>query len=220
MCIITSAVTIGALSISAAAANAVLAAGAVATVTSTALGTVSSYTQGKQQQAMYNYQAQVAEENAKIANNNAAIERQTGIEEARMQRIKTLQAVGSQQTAMAANGMDVTQGTSLDIIEDTAAMGGAWQIENNPKGVGVCWMLSTDEIFNHKICLLRELKKEFVKYDEKFWFLYNIIYAKNSFAKGWLKRFGFKFDNPKPEGVHVPYGFEFFYRIRETRGLC
>ena len=101
-----------------------------------------------------------------------------------------------------------------------AAMGGAWQIESNPKGVGVCWMLSTDEIFNHKICLLRELKKEFVKYDEKFWFLYNIIYHKNSFAKGWLKRFGFKFDNPKPEGVHVPCGFEFFYRIRETRGLC
>lgn len=133
MCLITSAVTIGALSISAAVANAVLAVGAVATVASTALGAYSSYTQGKQQQAMYNYQAQVAEENAKIANNNAAIERQTGIEEARLQRIKTLQAVGSQKTAMAANGMDVTQGTSLDIIEDTAAMGelDALQIQAN-----------------------------------------------------------------------------------------
>ena len=47
--------------------------------------------------------------------------------------MKTLQAVGSQQAAMAANGMDVTQGTSLDIIEDTAAMGelDALQIQTN-----------------------------------------------------------------------------------------
>ncbi len=133
MCIITSAVTIGALSISAAVANTMLAVGAVATVASTVLGTVSSYQQGKQQQAMYNYQAKVAQENEKIANQNAAQERQTGIEEARLQRMKTLQAVGSQQAAMAANGMDVTQGTSLDIIEDTAAMGelDALQIETN-----------------------------------------------------------------------------------------
>ena len=133
MCIITSTVTIGALSISAAVANTMLAVGAIAAVTSTVLGTVSSVQQGKQQQVMYNYQAKVAEENAKIANKNAATERQTGIEEARLQRMKTLQAVGSQQAAMAANGMDVTQGTSLDIIEDTAAMGelDALQIQTN-----------------------------------------------------------------------------------------
>ena len=97
------------------------------------IGGISSYQQGKKKQAMYNYQAKVAEENAKIANKNAATERQTGIEEARLQRMKTLQAVGSQQAAMAANGMDVTQGTSLDIIEDTAAMGelDALQIQTN-----------------------------------------------------------------------------------------
>ena len=129
MCIITGTI----LGISAAVANTILAVGAVATVASTTLGVVSSVQQGKQQQAMYNYQAQVAEENAKIANKNAANERQTGIEEARLQRMKTLQAVGSQQAAMAANGMDVTQGTSLDIIEDTAAMGelDALQIQTN-----------------------------------------------------------------------------------------
>lgn len=133
MCIITSAVTVGAISISAAVANAMLAVGAAAAVASTALGTVSSIQQGKQQQAMYNYQAKVAEQNAEIAKRNADTERQTGIEEARLQRMKTLQAVGAQQTAMAANGMDVTQGTSLDIIEDTAAMGelDALQIQTN-----------------------------------------------------------------------------------------
>ena len=133
MCIITTSVTVAGIAISAAVANAMLAIGAIATIASTALGTVSSVQQGKSQQAMYNYQAQVANENAKIANKNAANERQTGIEEARLQRTKTMQAVGSQQAAMAANGMDITQGTSLDIIEDTAAMGelDALQIQTN-----------------------------------------------------------------------------------------
>ena len=114
---------IGAAGVIAGVANVALAAGAIAGVAGGVVGGISSYQQGKQQQAYYNYQAQVAEENAKIANSNAALERQQGIEEARLQRIKTAQAIGSQQTAMAANGVDVTQGTALDVIEDTAAMG-------------------------------------------------------------------------------------------------
>lgn len=97
--------------------------GIASAAASTAIGITSAVQQGQQQQAYYNYQAQVAEENAKIAQSNAALERQQGIEESRLQRIKTAQAVGSQQTAMAANGVDVTQGTALDVIEDTAAMG-------------------------------------------------------------------------------------------------
>ena len=114
-------------------ANAALAVGVVGGVAGSAIGAVSSYSQGKQQQAMYNYQAQINQENARIAQKNAATERQTGIEEARLQRMKTLQVIGSQKTAMAANGMDITQGTSLDIIQDTAAMGelDALQIETN-----------------------------------------------------------------------------------------
>lgn len=104
-------------------ANVALAATAVAGIAGGVVGGVSSYQQGKQQQAYYNYQAKVQEENAKIAQNNAALERQQGIEEARLQRIKTAQAIGSQTTAMAANGVDVTKGTAVDVLEDTAAMG-------------------------------------------------------------------------------------------------
>ena len=146
MCIITTAITssiLGAMGVTlatkaAAIASTALAVGAntligTAALAPTALGAVSSYSQGKSQQAMYNYQAQVDKQNAEIANKNAAQERQIGIEEARLQRFKTLRAVASQQSAMAANGMDVTQGTSLDIIQDTAAMGelDALQIQSN-----------------------------------------------------------------------------------------
>ena len=123
MCLITSTITMGALSISAAVANAMLAVGAIATVASTTLGIVNGVQQGKATQAQYNYQAQIDRKNAKIAEANAAQAQQEGIEESRMQRIKTLQKVGAQQTAMAANGIDISTGTALDTIEDTAAMG-------------------------------------------------------------------------------------------------
>ena len=95
----------------------------VATAVSTTMGVVSSVQQGTAQQAQYNYQAEVARNNAKIAQANADQQRQEGIEESRLQRIKTLQAIGKQQTAMAANGIDISSGTALDIIEDTSAMG-------------------------------------------------------------------------------------------------
>jgi len=73
--------------------------------------------------AALEYKAKVAKENAKIAQENAAQERQSGLEEARLQRLKTIQTIGAQQTAIAANGLDVTNGTALDIIEDSAQMG-------------------------------------------------------------------------------------------------
>ena len=139
MCIITTAMTAGILgsmgvtlatqaaataaTIMATTANVVLGAGAVAGIAGGVVGGVSSYQQGKAQQAQYNYQAKVNEENARIAQENANVQRQQGIEEARLQRIKAASTIGSQKAAMAANGVDVTQGTSLDVIADTAAMG-------------------------------------------------------------------------------------------------
>lgn len=123
MCIITSAITIAGLTISAAVANTVVAVGAVATVAGSVLGGISSYQQGKTEAAAQQYNAQVARQNAEIAKNNAAMERQAGIEEARKQRIATLQAIGQQEVGLAANGIDIGYGTSLDLIEDTAELG-------------------------------------------------------------------------------------------------
>ncbi len=115
-----SAAGVSALGVATGVANAAL---AIGTIGSAITGMVTSSVQGKNQQAMYNYQAKVNENNAKIANMNAAQERQSGLEEARLKRIKTLQNIGSQQVAMAANGIDITSGTALDTIEDTAQFG-------------------------------------------------------------------------------------------------
>lgn len=97
--------------------------GTVMAIISAAISIPTSIQQGKNAQAMYNYQAKVAKKNADIAQQNADQERQAGIEEARWQRIKTLQSIGSQQVAMAGNGIDITSGTALDTIEDTAQLG-------------------------------------------------------------------------------------------------
>ena len=100
-------------------------------------------------------------------------------------------------------------------------MGGAWETDPvNASGVACVWLLSTDEIKNHQLCFLREMMKEFEKYDEKFYLTYNIIHKKNYLAKKWLKRIGFKFDVKTLENVNLPNDFEFFYRLRPLKGLC
>lgn len=123
---------------------------AITTVASTAFGVYSSIQQGKAQQAEYNYQASVARQNAKIAQENAAMERQQGIEEARLQRMKAAQAIGSQKAAMAANGVDVSQGTALDVIEDTAAMGelDALQTQYNYERRALAYETQSDNFIN------------------------------------------------------------------------
>lgn len=100
-----------------------LVASVVATVVSTTMGVVSSVQQGKAAQAQANYQAKINQRNAATAQANADDKRQEGIEEARMTRLKTAQKIGLQQASLAANGVDVSEGTALDMIEDTSAMG-------------------------------------------------------------------------------------------------
>lgn len=109
---------------------------------------------------------------------------------------------------------DVLLGVSRD-KRIPVCMGGVWHLDKDPQGVGVVWLLSTPEVKNHKICLLRELKKEFKRYDKEFKILYNFIYFKNELAKNWLSWVGFCFDKPRPKGMDLPEGFEFFYRKRQ-----
>ena len=91
--------------------------------------------------------------------------------------------------------------------------------DTQEKGVGIVWLLSTPEIENNKTCLLRHIVGAFEEIDARYWLTCNILFSENRFAKRWLKKLGYKFNNPKPDGIDVPDGFEFFYRIRATRGL-
>lgn len=90
--------------------------------------------------------------------------------------------------------------------------------DTNEDGVGVVWLLSTPEVEKNKSCLFRNIIMAFDEIDSKYWLTWNILFSENKLAKKWLKKLGYKFDL-KPQGIEVPEGFEFFYRIRQTRGL-
>ena len=124
---------------------------AATTVTSTALGVVGAVSQANNAGAQYEYQEAVNRQNAKIASDNAAMERQKGLEDARWQRIKTMQAVGENKTSIASSGLDVNFGSNLDLIEDTSMMGelDALMIEANSERKAKSYDISANNYLNN-----------------------------------------------------------------------
>ena len=99
------------------------------------------------------------------------------------------------------------------------AMGGVCPLEGNPK-IGCVWLLSTPEVQQHQIPLLRTLKRYTEEFDSEFDLTYNYIYKKNHLAKNWLKWLGYRFDNPHPTWAEYSDDFEYFYRLRKDNILC
>ncbi len=101
----------------------VAAIGLVASLASAAVGAVGAMQQANATAAAANYQAQVNENNAIIANRNAEDARKRGAvaEEEHRRKVSALQ--GRQTAVMSANGVDTTSGSPLDILADTAQMG-------------------------------------------------------------------------------------------------
>ncbi|WP_321337781.1 hypothetical protein [Breoghania sp.] len=98
---------------------------AALTFGSAVVGGIGQYQSAQAQSAAYQYQAAVDASNAKIADNKArdAIER--GKIEEQKQRRKTAALIGKQTASMAANGVDLTFGSPLDLTVDTAMQGEA-----------------------------------------------------------------------------------------------
>lgn len=69
------------------------------------------------------YEAAVANNNAKVAQQQAENERQIGNIEEEQHRRRVRQALGAQRAALAANGIDTTSGTALDLQTETAQFG-------------------------------------------------------------------------------------------------
>lgn len=92
-------------------------------VASTVIGGVGQLQAAGAASASAKYNAQVADMNAKLANRAAkdALER-GGLEEQK-QRQQTAQLLGQQQAGMAANGVDLTFGSPLDLLVGTAVLG-------------------------------------------------------------------------------------------------
>lgn len=93
------------------------------TIGSTLMGAAGQIQQGQAANASAKYNAQVSEMNATLSERRAkdAIER--GAVEEQRKRSEVARIKGQQQAAMAANGVDLTFGSPLDTIVDTAVLG-------------------------------------------------------------------------------------------------
>ena len=105
------------------------------TAFSTVQGAMAAKAEGKAQQQMYNYQAAVDRNNAKIAEWQAKDAEQRGTEEERRRRILTGQQKGSQRVAFAANGIDLGSDNVAETLADTNMIGemDALTIRSNAK---------------------------------------------------------------------------------------
>lgn len=78
---------------------------------------------GSADQAMYNYQAGVAQLNSKIAKQNADYTREAGGTVQYQSGLKTGQQVGQQKVAQASSGIDVNTGSAAKVRADTLELG-------------------------------------------------------------------------------------------------
>jgi len=94
-----------------------------ATVIGGATSAFGAASKGSADQAMYGYQAGVAQLNAKIAKQNADYTREAGGTVAYQSGLKTGQQVGQQKVAQSASGIDVNTGSAAKVRADTLQLG-------------------------------------------------------------------------------------------------
>lgn len=84
---------------------------------------VGSIAQGNAAKKAADYNAAISEQNARLAEQYAQAAEAKGEKDAQRQRVRTGQAMGEQRASLGAMGYDLSVGTPLDILSDTAAAG-------------------------------------------------------------------------------------------------
>ncbi|WP_019646201.1 hypothetical protein [Novispirillum itersonii] len=79
--------------------------------------------QGQAAKAQANYQAQVAERNKQVLEYQAQDRAEQGQLQEEQQRLKVRQLMGTQRAALSASGVTLDDGSAVDLLTDTAAIG-------------------------------------------------------------------------------------------------
>lgn len=111
----------------------------------------SAYSQSQASKAAYNYQAAVNNNNAKIAEWNAQDVARRGEQDLIDQRRKTAAVMGSQRATLAGRGIDLSEGSALNILSDTAYLGEQDAItvkDNTAKNVWAAKVQASNESAN------------------------------------------------------------------------
>jgi len=94
-------------------------------VAAAGLSAYSAYEQAKAQKQAGNYNAQVASNNATIALQQRSSALQQGDVAAQQAQLHQAQVLGAQRASLAANGIDLTQGSAQDLLTTTNLLGAA-----------------------------------------------------------------------------------------------
>jgi len=95
----------------------------ILTIASTAVGAFGAIQQGNAQAEASRYNGKVADMNAEMSRRRAKDAQERGAREEQQKRQQIAGLKGQQIAAMAANGVDLTFGSPLDTIADTAMLG-------------------------------------------------------------------------------------------------
>lgn len=87
------------------------------------MGAAGAYRSAAGQKAALNYQASVADANANIDEQQAQFALMNGQQQESAQRLKTAAMLGDQKAAFAANGVDVSSGTPIEVMASTKGLG-------------------------------------------------------------------------------------------------
>lgn len=93
------------------------------TIGSTIMGAAGAIQQSQAAAAAAEYNAKVQRQNAELADRNARSQLEAGMAEEQKQKAYTTSLISKQQAAMAANGVDTSFGSPLDVMVDTAKQG-------------------------------------------------------------------------------------------------
>lgn len=100
---------------------------AIVSLAATAVGTYASMQQQQQQQAAQEkqarYQAEVAQKNQDLADEQARAQRKEGYDNMIRKRQETAKLIGKQRAQMGASGAVVDFGSAMDVSQDTAEQG-------------------------------------------------------------------------------------------------
>lgn len=92
------------------------------------IGAIGSIAQGNAQSQMYAYQAAIAQENVKIANQNATYELALGEQQAQQTGMKTRAQIGQTRAVQGAGGLDVNTGTNA-VVQNSEEQLGFYDME-------------------------------------------------------------------------------------------
>ena len=94
-----------------------------ASLAGTGMSMVAQQRQAQQQKAAAEYQADVAQKNQELAQEQAASVKRQGYDDAQRQRLKAAGIIGTQRAIAGASGITVDTGSNLDLTMETAEKG-------------------------------------------------------------------------------------------------